>query len=248
MLIRILGNGGAISRGLPYNGFLMDARVLVEVPPDIMVSLHREGIEPALIEEIFISHLHGDHCFGFPFLALELFFRYRGRPAPRALKVYVPPGGSSRLAELSAMALSEGHPCLLWMEENMDFIQVDAGRKIVLAGREASLYGMEHFEKTCGFILYEQGRALLAYTADTLWCKSVEDMIKASPAVMLLDLNGEPDDPFPVHMGAHDLLNKGITLGGGRVRFYGTHLRCQKENPPGEPIEYVRPGMVIRTE
>ena len=34
MRLTILGNGGGISDGLPYNAFVLDGRLLVEVPPD----------------------------------------------------------------------------------------------------------------------------------------------------------------------------------------------------------------------
>ncbi len=73
MIIKILGNGGALNDGLPYNSYTIDEKILIETPPDIMVSLHRENIDIYSLEAIYISHLHGDHTFGFPFLALDLF-------------------------------------------------------------------------------------------------------------------------------------------------------------------------------
>lgn len=36
MRLTILGNGGGISDGLPYNAFLVDDLLLCELPPDIM--------------------------------------------------------------------------------------------------------------------------------------------------------------------------------------------------------------------
>lgn len=89
MNIRILGNGGAISDGLPYNAFLTDGYFLTETPPDIMGSLYRENAALSGIRTIFISHFHADHYFGFPFLALRLFFNGITEP----IAIIGPPGG-----------------------------------------------------------------------------------------------------------------------------------------------------------
>ncbi|HNX25734.1 MAG TPA: hypothetical protein PKG60_16930, partial [Spirochaetota bacterium] len=61
MQIKILGNGGAINDGLPYNSFLVDDFFLAETPPDIMTSLFRERTDLSKLRVIYISHFHGDH-------------------------------------------------------------------------------------------------------------------------------------------------------------------------------------------
>jgi len=70
MNIKILGNGGFYNEGLPYNAMAIDGHVLVETPPDILQSLMQQGMSPAQVDTVFISHIHGDHCFGFPFFFL----------------------------------------------------------------------------------------------------------------------------------------------------------------------------------
>jgi len=67
MKIKILGNGGAINDGLPYNAFMVNRTLLCEVPPDIMLSIHKNCIDISLINTIYMPHLHGDHTFGLPF-------------------------------------------------------------------------------------------------------------------------------------------------------------------------------------
>ena len=73
MIIKILGNGGALNEGLPYNSFVINHSLLCETPPDIMFSINRNVIDISTIKTIYISHLHGDHIFGFPFLILSVF-------------------------------------------------------------------------------------------------------------------------------------------------------------------------------
>jgi ribonuclease BN (tRNA processing enzyme) len=81
MRIQVLGNGGAINEGLPYSSFVVDGILLCETPPDIMLSLHKHAIEISSIKTVYISHLHGDHTFGLPFLHTCKMAGYRLTPS-----------------------------------------------------------------------------------------------------------------------------------------------------------------------
>jgi ribonuclease Z len=244
MEVLILGNGGAVSEGLPYNSFVIDGSALVEAPPDVMISLYRERVPVTALREVYLSHLHGDHCFGFPFLALEIFFRSVRDGVGGPCRVYAPAGGTEFLVELTRMALGGPHPCIDWMREHIEFAATSAPGPITLAGRETRLYRMEHFVETYGFTVHEAGRTPLAYSADTLWCPSLERMIAAGPGALLLDLNGEPTDPVPVHLSESELITKGLPIARPETVFVGTHLKHMKT--PGHPrIRYASPGMTM---
>jgi ribonuclease BN (tRNA processing enzyme) len=118
--ILILGNGGAISEGLDYNSFLIDRSCLCEVPPDIMNSLYRSKADLSLIDTVFISHFHGDHCFGLPFLLLS--FLVMGDKAPAAIEIVAPAGIRSLAFSLTETAFTKEHPCLPWMEKHLFLI------------------------------------------------------------------------------------------------------------------------------
>lgn len=247
MKVKILGNGGAISNGLPYNSFIIDDKVLVETPPDIMNSLGRENIPVESIESIYISHMHGDHTFGFPFLALRIFYECRRTNREQSLTIYIPEGGRDYLKVLIEAALSKNHPCVEWMMNNTEFICISEHREFEVLQYKFRLYKMEHPLETYGFVAYENERAAFAYTADTLWCGSVEDIIGTGPDAVLLDLNGEPDDPIPVHMREKDIIEKGIPILKPNTTLYGTHLKSNKTGP-NERIKYPLPGTVIVIE
>ena len=81
--VTILGTGDAFSSHGRFNaGYLIEAggyRILMEAGPTILTSLKRAGIRPADIDLILISHLHGDHFGGVPFLFLEYTYESRRR-------------------------------------------------------------------------------------------------------------------------------------------------------------------------
>ena len=98
--------------------------------------------------------------------------------------------------------------------------------------------------ETYGLLFLEGTRPVFAYIADTLWSDEVAAMLSRGPDVVLLDLNGEADDPVRVHLSEEDIIDKGLALAGPGTRFYGTHLKTQKTMRHGR-IDYARPGMEI---
>ena len=83
MQILILGNGGCLNVGLPHNAFLIDSGFLVELPPDIMLSMQALHIDVSSVHTIYISHLHGDHTFGFPFYIINAWIQAMRASQPR---------------------------------------------------------------------------------------------------------------------------------------------------------------------
>src|SRR6266481_82908 len=73
--VTFLGTGDAFaSRGRFQSGYLLEGdghRVLMEAGPTVLCALKRANIDPASIDLLLISHLHGDHFAGLPFLILD---------------------------------------------------------------------------------------------------------------------------------------------------------------------------------
>ena len=68
----LLGSGNAFLPSGRHHSFLcIDRHMIVDIPPTALASLRRAEISPADIDTIFVTHIHGDHVFGFPFLLLE---------------------------------------------------------------------------------------------------------------------------------------------------------------------------------
>ena len=91
---------------------------LLDCGATALVAMRRHAVDPASIDAIFLSHLHGDHFAGLPFLLLEQhFIGRRDRPlviagppgteqrAMAALEVFFP--GSSELAWGFPLTFSE---------------------------------------------------------------------------------------------------------------------------------------------
>ena len=73
--VTLLGTGDAFSSfGRSQSGYLIDApggRILMEAGPGLMQALKSNGVSPDSFDLLLISHLHGDHFGGLPFLILD---------------------------------------------------------------------------------------------------------------------------------------------------------------------------------
>jgi len=98
MKLTIAGSGDAFGSGGRLNTcfFLETAKaaLLVDCGASAMPALKAQGIDPNRIDAVVLSHLHGDHFGGLPFLLLDAQFSSR-RETP--LTVTGPPGTRARL-------------------------------------------------------------------------------------------------------------------------------------------------------
>lgn len=73
--VTILGTGDAFaSYGRSQSGYLVETaagRIMMEAGPDLLGALKRNGFATDSFDLLLISHLHGDHYAGLPFLILE---------------------------------------------------------------------------------------------------------------------------------------------------------------------------------
>ncbi len=98
MRLTIAGCGDAFGSGGRFNTcfWLETAKgtLLVDCGASALPALKTRGLDPNRIEAIVLSHLHGDHFGGLPFLLLDAqFLAHRDRP----LTIAGPPGTRARL-------------------------------------------------------------------------------------------------------------------------------------------------------
>src|SRR5437870_12082278 len=101
--VTVLGSGDAFgSGGRLHSAYLVETprhTCLLAGGPTILQSLKRSGRDPGAVDFVLLSHLHGDHFGGLPFLFMEYRFE---EPRSRPLAVYGPPGTERRVRGLFA--------------------------------------------------------------------------------------------------------------------------------------------------
>ena len=94
--VTFLGTGNAFCpTGRLHSLVLIDGTMLVDAPPTVIPQLRKHGISPSQITDLFITHWHGDHTFGLPFLLLERKW-ISDRQAENKLRIHAHTGGEER--------------------------------------------------------------------------------------------------------------------------------------------------------
>jgi hypothetical protein len=96
--VRFVGCGDAFGSGGRGQTCIMVRAagqvMLVDCGATILSALRSQGLDPQAVDTVAVTHLHGDHFGGLPFLILDGQFRRRTAP----LRIIGPPGTAARLA------------------------------------------------------------------------------------------------------------------------------------------------------
>lgn len=192
-----IGSGNAFSPGgLCCNGFVVNDRFLFEAPPQALQSLNHLEFDPNQLEAIVLSHHHGDHFLGLPFLLLH--FRYRGRTRP--LRIIGPAG-----TEALARQIAEGvFPGVLETPYDLEWTTAQPGTPIHLDGltiEPTKVVHDERLEVSLGYAC-SLGGTKFGYTGDTKMCDAVLDLARHSQ--LLVSECASRDQVVPVHMNLVD--------------------------------------------
>jgi len=106
--VHFLGTGDAFSAaGRHQAGYLVrgnGSAVLLDCGSSTLTAMKRDGIDPTELDAILISHLHGDHFAGLPYLFLQYTY---DTPRQRPLHIAGPPGIEARVHALFSAVYRE---------------------------------------------------------------------------------------------------------------------------------------------
>lgn len=169
MRLRVIGCGDAFgSGGRGSAAFLLEGtggRLLLDCAPATPAALKRQGLRPAAIDAVAVSHFHGDHFGGLPFFFLES--RYL-EPRPAPLQVAGPPG-VRRIVEDLARALYPGGAARPDPAVTV-FTELLPGREASVGPATVRAFEVPHVEgELClGLEVRMDGRRVV-YSGDSRW-------------------------------------------------------------------------------
>ena len=169
MQLRFVGCGDALGSGGRYNTcfHITGERVnfLIDCGASSLPALKRPGIARDDIDLILITHFHGDHFGGLPFLLLDAQFTRRTRP----LVIAGPQGIEMRLTQLME-ALFE-NSSRTKQRFDLSVVALKPEERRTFGAVDVTPFPVLHGESGGPFLAYRveaEGR-VIAYSADTEW-------------------------------------------------------------------------------
>ena len=196
--LTFIGSGNAFSPGgLCCSGFAVNEKILFDTPPQTLSSMNTVGLDPNAIETVVLSHHHGDHFLGLPFLLLH--WRWRGRQKP--VRIIGPRGTQALATKISEMVFPG---VLETVGYDLEWDDVPPGKLIRVGDLELEPHQMTHddgLDICLGYAARLGGRRF-SYTGDTILCDAVLELAK-DQEVMVSECASRANR-IPVHMNLVD--------------------------------------------
>ncbi len=241
--VQFLGCGDAFGSGGRFHTCFFvrsdSARFLIDCGASSLTAMKRFGVDPAVIDAILVTHLHGDHFGGLPFVIIEAqLLGKRTRP----LVVAGPPGVKRRLVEAMEAMFPESSRVRL--PYPLEVTELTAEEPRALGAITVTPYVVEH--PTTGApplaLRIECDGRIIAYSGDTVWTESLLPV--ARDADLFIVEAYLFDRKTRLHMDYQTLASHLPDLAAKRVVL--THLGADMlARAPSLPYESAEDGKII---
>lgn len=250
--LTFLGTSDAFhSGGRMHSAYLIEsqgATLAVDFGATALLGLKRAGVDPRRVAAVAVTHLHGDHVAGLPFLVLD--GMYSSRRTER-LEIVGPPGTAARLDALFSAAYDDlrddPRPFELAVRE------VAPGASASAAGFRIATFAASHMSaphRPLMLRVHAPDGAVAAFTGDTEW---TDDLVACASGarVLVAECTGMAP-PIGRHMTWDAWRAKLPLVGARRVVF--SHLgadvraawdRIRAEAPAGVDLSIADDGLAL---
>ena len=204
--LRCVGTGDAFGSGGRLNScFHLTAfgkQLLIDCGCSTLIGLQRCNLIPAEIDTVVVSHLHGDHFGGIPYLFLEgKYVSQRKKPL-----VLVGPPRLKQQVEAAMEALYPGT-----MEKDMGFpveyLTLDPEKPLKINSTQIECRPVKHgSSKHVYGLRIEMAGKIISYTGDTEWTDNLIPLAQGSD--LLIAECFAYDQPVPSHLDYLTLLKQ----------------------------------------
>jgi len=217
--ILFLGSGDAFGSGGRFQTcFHVRAEAtqfLIDCGASSLIAMKRFGVDPSSLDIILLSHLHGDHFGGLPFLILDAQFSRRTRP----LVIAGPPGVEARVRD--AMEVLFPGSSAVQRKFIVQFAELAEGSETVLGPLSVIPYRVVHPSGAPSFALRVTcGGKVIGYSGDTEW---TDTLVQAARGADLFICEAYVfEKKIKYHLDYRTLMDRRTQLGCRRLML--THM------------------------
>ncbi len=177
--LRFLGSGDAFGSGARFQTCLLlsgaGGSLLIDCGASSLIAMKRAGVDPGEIGWVLLSHLHGDHFGGLPFLVLDGQFSRRTRP----LVVAGPPGTRARVE--AAMEVLFPGSTRVERQFAVEFVELAERGARRIGPATVTPFPAQHESGAPSYALrVEYDGKVVVYSGDTEWTESLVEATRGA--------------------------------------------------------------------
>jgi ribonuclease BN (tRNA processing enzyme) len=240
--VRFVGSGDSFGSGGRFQTCILvdgdGTRFAIDFGTSSLIALNQQGIEHNSIDAILLTHLHGDHCGGVPFMLMDAML---GARRSRPLTIAGPRDTRARMAAI-AEALFPGSAVMV-PKFPLDYVEMEVGHTNAVRNLRVTPYAAKHTRQTNPtFLRVEVGDKVIAYTGDGEWTDEMAEMGRGADLVVAECYYYEK--PITWHLNYPALVEHVRDFGAKRVIL--THMsREMLLHAKDVPEESAHDGMVV---
>jgi ribonuclease BN (tRNA processing enzyme) len=246
LAVTFLGTGDAFaSRGRFQSGYIIEGegcRILMEAGPTVLMAMKRMNFDPGDLDLVLISHLHGDHFGGLPFLILDYVWE---TPRHRPLTVAGPRLLGERTWRLFRTMYPRASAGVDRVARQLKFVVLEPGGTKRLGKVRVDAIRTPHMARYPSLALkVTLGSKTVAFTGDTGW---TDDLLtfSAGADLFICECTYFDSTHLPFHLNYPTLAEKRPQFDVGRMVL--SHLGREVLDRGSEvSIEMAHDGLQLR--
>jgi ribonuclease BN (tRNA processing enzyme) len=242
LTVRFVGSGDSFGSGGRFQTCIVvdgpRSRFAIDFGASSLIALNQQGVDHNSLDAILLTHLHGDHCGGVPFLLMDAMLAAR---RTRPLVIAGPRDLRPRMDALRE-ALFPGSG-VMTPRFPLEWIAMEPGRAHPVLDLVVTPEPARHTRETNPTALrVEVDGRVVTYTGDTEW---TEDVARAARGADLLIAECYfHDKPVKWHLNYPDIVAHARGVGARRVIL--THMSREMLAHAGAvPEECASDGLVV---
>jgi ribonuclease BN (tRNA processing enzyme) len=178
--VRFVGSGDSFGSGGRFQTCILvdgpHSRFAIDFGTSSLIALAQQGIEHNSIDAILLTHLHGDHCGGVPFLLIDAML---GARRSRPLIIAGPRDLERRMAEIREALFPGSH--VMAPKFPLSWLELPPGRPERVLDLLVTAQPARHTRETHPTALrVEVGDKVVAYSGDTEWTDDVAKVARGA--------------------------------------------------------------------
>ena len=240
--VRFVGSGDSFGSGGRFQTCIVvdgpRSRFAIDFGASSLIALAQQGIEHNSLDAILLTHLHGDHCGGVPFLLLDAMLAAR---RARPLTIAGPRDLRTRMDTIREALFPGSH--VMTPKFSIDWIEMEPGRAHRVLDLVVTPERARHTPETNPTALRVQvGGKVVTYTGDTEWTDEVARA--ARDADLLIAESYFHDKPVRWHLNYPDVTARASRVGARRLIL--THMSAEMlAHAASVPEECAHDGLIV---